>query len=344
MTLNLLPMRPEQRRRLKAGWLFVACLGSVYLCLEPLNHAREIASQRQTGLGAVAGGGDLTSLWRQSNILGDKSSGIAQSQYRAYRAIPQQAAMFQLGAGSSEAKTLDRKLVRNDSLQLIVKSPVDAAESARQIAEASGGYLVSSQISGAAEAATASVSIRVPVDHFEEVRSALRKLAVRIDSDSLDAQDVTKEYVDREARLRNLEAQEQQYLSTMKRAATVKDTLEVSDKLNEIRGQIEQQRAEFDTLSRQIETVAISVRLYSDAEDQVLGIHWHPLYRVKLAMRDGLSGLSEYLASMTTFAFLLPTILLWLMTLVAGAAIAWRFLGWAISTFFRSPNPNKVVS
>jgi hypothetical protein len=252
--------------------------------------------------------------------------------------------MFQFGAGASETRTFDRKLVRNGSLQLIVKSPVNSAESVRQIAEASGGYLVSSQVVGADNTASASVAIRVPVGHFEEVRSKLRKLAIRIDSDNLEAQDVTKDYVDRESRLRNLAAQEQQYLQILKRATTVKDTLEVSDKLNEIRGQSEQQRAEFDALSKQTETVQIAVSLRNDAEDQVMGIHWRPLYRIKLAMSDGLSGLSEYLASMTALAFLLPTILLWLMTLVAGAAIGWRFLRWAIRTFFRSPDPNKVVS
>ena len=345
MTLNLLPMRPEQRRRLKAGWLVLACLTSVYLCLEPLHRAQEIARQSQTGLGAVSGGEELTSLWHRSRILGDDDRATTQK-YLTTPHLAQQVslAMLQPGDGGAGSETSDRKLVRDSSLQLIVKSPADAAERVRHIAESNGGYLVSSQISGGSDADNARVSIRVPADHFEEVRSALRKLALRIDSDNLEAQDVTKDYVDREARLHNLEAQEQQYLQILKRAVTVNDTLEVSARLNEIRGQIEQQKAEFDALSKQTETVAIAINLQNDAEDdQVLGIHWRPLYRMKLAMRDGLSGLSEYLASMTTLAFLLPTIVLWLMTLVAGAAIGWRFVRWVVRTFFVS-NPAKVVS
>jgi len=59
--------------------------------------------------------------------------------------------------------------------------------------------------------------------------------------------------------IRNLRAQEAQYLSILKQARTVKDTLEVSEKLNPVRGEIEQQQAEFETLARQVETVAVSV-------------------------------------------------------------------------------------
>jgi len=44
----------------------------------------------------------------------------------------------------------------------------------------------------------------------------------------------------------------------LKRAKTVKDTLDVSEKLNGVRGEIEQQQVEFQALSKQVETVATS--------------------------------------------------------------------------------------
>ena len=92
------------------------------------------------------------------------------------------------------------------------------------------------------------------------MRAEIRQLGLRVENERLDAQDVTKQYVDQEARLRNLRAGEAQYLSILKHASTVSDTLEVA-KLNEVRGEIEQQQAEFDALSKQVETVAITVSL-----------------------------------------------------------------------------------
>ena len=44
----------------------------------------------------------------------------------------------------------------------------------------------------------------------------------------------------------------------LKQANSVKDMLAVTEHLSEVRGQIEQQQAEFNALSRQIETVALT--------------------------------------------------------------------------------------
>ena len=146
----------------------------------------------------------------------------------------------------------------------------------------------------------------MPTDKFEEVRAQIRKLSLRMENESIDAQDVTKQYVEQEARLRNLRAQEQQYLGILRKAATVKDTLEVSDKLNEVRGAIEERQAEFEALSKQVETVAINITLRAEADAQVFGLNWRPLYQLKIAAREGLDGFGEYAASMTTFVFYCP--------------------------------------
>ena len=140
----------------------------------------------------------------------------------------------------------------------------------------------------------ASLEIRVPAERLEEARAEIRKLGLRVESERVEAEDVTRQYVDLDARLRNLRSEEAQYLSIMKRASTVKDTLAVSEKLSEVRGQIEEQQAEVQALSRQVETVAINVSLHADAEAQASGLHWRPLYQLKLAMRGGLNSFGNY--------------------------------------------------
>jgi Domain of unknown function (DUF4349) len=155
-----------------------------------------------------------------------------------------------------------------------------------------------------------------------------------MENEKLEAQDVTKQYVDLAARLRNLRAQETQYLGILKQARTVKDTVEVSDKLNDVRGQIEQQQAEFDALSKQVETVAMTISLHAEAEAQVFGLHWRPLYQLKLAARDGIDGIGDYAAAMASFVFYIPAILLWLATILIGVAVGWRILRWAWRTLF----------
>ena len=168
------------------------------------------------------------------------------------------------------------------------------------------------------------------------MRSGIRKLGIRVENESFEAQDVTRAYVDQEARLRSLRAQETQYLEIMKRAVSVKDTLEVSEKLSEVRGQIEQQQAEFNALSKQVETVAISMSLHTEADVSVFGLNWKPLYQLKMSARDGVLALSTYVAAMAAFLFYLPAMLLWLATILAGAAVGWRVLKWAGRFLLRS--------
>jgi len=239
-----------------------------------------------------------------------------------------------LGTVAEQAADADRKTVRTASMDLTVRSPRDTSEKIRQFAEKCGGFLVNSEISGDQDASSGSLTIRVPAARFEDARAEIRKLGLRVESEKLDVQDVTKEYVDQGARLRNLHAQETQYLGILKQAKTVKDTLEVSDKLNEVRSKIEQQQAEFDALSKQVETVALTVSLRAEADAKVFGLNWRPLYQLKLAARQGLDSVGDYAATMAVFVFYLPTVLLWLATILICAAMGWRILRWAGKALF----------
>ncbi|MGA8761506.1 MAG: DUF4349 domain-containing protein [Candidatus Sulfotelmatobacter sp.] len=230
----------------------------------------------------------------------------------------------------------DRKMVRTSSMDLVVRKPAAAAEKIRVLAENMGGFLVTSEMSGGLDE-SGSLTVRVPAARFEEAREEIRKLGLRVESEKIEAQDVTRQYVDQEANLRNLKAEEAQYLTILKQARTVKDTLEVSEKLSAVRGQIEQQQAEFDALSKQIETVAITVSLRAEAEAQVFGLRWRPLYQMKLALRGGLDAVAGYAAAMTAMVFYLPAVLLWLVTIVVGAAVGWKILRWIARVFFAWP-------
>jgi hypothetical protein len=343
----------KSRMALKTGWLITAGVVALYLGLiQPRDQARGIASEKATGLAAVSGGvgWEPISLWRQTSILPHfRSEAYLQKGIvggvPVDRAVVAPASLMTFSggrAGGEENWSEDRRLVRTESLGIIVKTPAETAEKITKIAQGAGGFLVTSNVNGGADATNATLSIRVPAGKFEEARTQIRKLSLRIESESTDAQDVTKQYVDQEARLRNLRAQEQQYLGILHKAATVKDTLEVSDKLNEVRGAIEERQAEFEALSKQVETVAINITLRAEADAQVFGLNWRPLYQLKIAAREGLDGFGEYAASMTTFVFYLPTILLWLFTILAGAAVGWRILKWAARRLFISPKMSLV--
>jgi hypothetical protein len=314
----------KSKKALKTGWLITAGVLAFYVgVIQPRERARGIASEKATGLAAVSGGvgWEPLSLWRQTSILPHLNR-EAYLQKGAVGGVPVDRAvvarpslMTFSGSGSGEeGASEDRKLVRTATLGLIVKTPAETGEKIVQLAQRTGGFLVTSNVNGGADATSVSLTIRVPAAKFDEVRAQIRKLGLRVENESIEAQDVTKQYVDHEARLRNLRAEEQQYLGILRKAANVKDTLEA--------------------LSKQVETVAINITLRAEADAQVFGLNWRPLYQLKIAAREGLDGLADYAASMIAFVFYLPSALLWLFTILGGAAVAWRILRWAAKVLF----------
>jgi hypothetical protein len=293
--------------------------------------ARQISTQKGSSLGAVAGY-DPVALWRQSSVwdvFRDPRTAAQRGRGRAF-------ALAAMVPESSEAdrSTENRYIVRSAQLDLEVRDPGDCSEKIRELALRMNGFLVSSEIGNDQYARAANIAIRIPVSRFEEALAHLKKLAVRVEHERLDANDVTKDYVDKEARLRNLKAEEARYLTILEHAASVRDTMEVSDKLSQVRGQIEQQQTEFATLAKQVETVAVAVSLDAEADTQVFGMHWRPLYELKAGTRDGLESLATYAALMTAAVFRLPAFLLWIATFVFMASIAWRSIRWVRKTFF----------
>jgi Domain of unknown function (DUF4349) len=227
-----------------------------------------------------------------------------------------------------------RWTVQNGAIDLVVSNPVQVSERIRQLAADTGGFTVTSESRGANQDQSASMTIRVPQSQFAEVHEAIRKMGIRIEGEHFEAQDVTKQYVDQAARLRNLRAQEVQYLGILKQAKTVKDTIDVSEKLDEVRSEIEQQQVEFDALSKQVQTVALTITLRAEAEAQLFGLRWRPLYQLKFAARQGLDSVGDYAAAMASLLFYLPSVLLWLATILMGAAVGWRLLRWAGRALF----------
>jgi len=238
--------------------------------------------------------------------------------------------------GSDTSVAFSRKLVRTGSLEAVVKSPAETAEKIRALTVDFGGYFEGLQITGEGGSQTATITIRIPSARFDEAKLKIHELSGHVDSEKTEATDVTKQYVDLEARLRNLRAAEAQYLQIMRSAKKVPDMLVVTEKLSDVRGEIEQQQAELATLSKQVETVALNVSLRAEQVAPAAEIHWHPIYDVKVAINDALDGLSSYVSAMIGILFELPVVLLWLATLTFGLFIAWKLFRWVAEAFFGS--------
>ncbi len=236
---------------------------------------------------------------------------------------------------AEEGQLTQRKIIKDGLLSLLVKKVEDSIQNIQALAKTMGGFVGSLQVYEASDGTkSGNITIRVPADRFEEALAAVKNFAVKVERENVTAQDVTETFIDLEARLKNLEAQEIQYLEILKRAFSIEDILNVQQRLGDVRGQIEQIQGQIQFLSRQVDMSTITVSMISEADIQVLGIRWRPLFVVKQSFYNMMSGLAGYVDSMIAFIFFLPRLILWLATIFFLIYICWRIIKWLRQKFF----------
>jgi hypothetical protein len=128
-----------------------------------------------------------------------------------------------------------------------------------------GGYIATSNTTNQGERQVVTMSVRVPAEAYNDTMAQLRKLGLKVRDEKTTSQDVSEEYADLNAQLRNLEASEAQYLEFMKRAATIDEVLKVQQQLTTVRGQIERIKGRLTFLERRSDLATINVGLYPPA-------------------------------------------------------------------------------
>jgi hypothetical protein len=229
-------------------------------------------------------------------------------------------------ASSGQHDALDtRKIIRNGSLDLLVNDVGQSVVKIGSIVNDVGGFIEKSTQTNSG-GHSASVTARVPAARLDQVISQIKNLATSVDRESVEVRDVTREYIDLDARLRNAQAEEAQYLLILKRATTIKDTLDVTEKLSDVRGRIEQMQAEMKFLTAQIDVSTLEISLHAEADAAVAGIHWRPLRQAEIAVSEMISGLTDWVDSVIAFFINLPLIAVWFLSIVTLVVVAIRIL------------------
>jgi len=155
-----------------------------------------------------------------------------------------------------------RMIVRTAEIALVVNDVAVALDRVAELAEGFGGYVVSSTRWNEEETRLVGIiTIRVPAEDFGDAMDALRGLAVDVTHEETSAQDVTEEYVDLSAKLKNMEATEEQLLRLMEKAEKVEDILNIQREISATRGEIEQTKGRMQYLERTSATSLIRVQL-----------------------------------------------------------------------------------
>jgi hypothetical protein len=220
----------------------------------------------------------------------------------------------------------DRKIIKNAAIALEVQDVSSALNQVTLLSSQYGGYVVSSRSWYVQDYPHAAYSFAVPVERFEEVLEQVRRLGKVLD-EKTSGQDVTDQYVDLEARIRNQEATAERIRGFLDQTRTVDEALRVNQQLAQVEEQLEQLKGQRDALGQRAAFSTLNVE-FSPAIPNAsakLSSVWSPLGTLAEAT-DALVAILRVLIDVTIWVVVLSLPFI----VIGGAIFLVGRLGWRL--------------
>lgn len=160
----------------------------------------------------------------------------------------------------------DRLLIWRASLTIEVDSVAETLPKVSSIIEKKDGYIENKWISGN-DKDRATLTVRVPSNELTGVLDELSHLG-KEKNRHLSSKDVTDQYIDTEARLKNALALRDRLRGLLDRAKEVKEIIEIEKELTRIQSEIDSMEGRLKKMKGQIDFASITLNL---EEKTILG-------------------------------------------------------------------------
>jgi hypothetical protein len=169
------------------------------------------------------------------------------------------------GVTAGGAVTVDvawgRRIIRRATLEMESSDVERSLARLAEVVEAAGGYVAGTDAqTDSAGTVRARVTAHVPPDRFGRVLGELDGVG-RVTTRRIGGEDVSEEFVDLQARIRNLERHEAQLVGFMTRAQKVSDLLALEAEIARVRGEVERLLGRIRFLKARTEMATVQVNI-----------------------------------------------------------------------------------
>lgn len=238
--------------------------------------------------------------------------------------------MYQTSTAPSQmmnVRTTDREIVRSASLSLLVETVEQAINSISSSALNSGGFVeyataydVSDGVRGGR------ISIRVPKDSFNQTLQAIKAMAVKVETQTVNSEDETQLLLDYGSRISSLKDEQKQFKAILSKATKVDDILKIQEALRNVETNLSILESERDYIVREAAMGRITVSLVSEKNVKVLDHEWS----ISTTIDEGLKSLNDDLLDFSRIALLvllaLPVLIFKLAILALVLYVLWKVL------------------
>lgn len=237
------------------------------------------------------------------------------------KAVPQEApgAPATGGTTANQAQAEPRRIVYTGAMSLQVNDTADTVNRIGDLLKNVNGYIASKSLQAyGKDKLRGTISVRIPAAALDTTLAQIKALGVKVLKESAQSNDVTAEYVDLDARRKNLEAYEaelQKLLETVReRTGKAEDILAVYNQLTQVRGEIEQIKGRQKYLENTSALATYSIELVPVEEVVVEGSPgWNP----GAIFTESLDALVAALQGLAGFAIRFVVLVLPILIIVA---------------------------
>lgn len=219
------------------------------------------------------------------------------------------------------AQTDSAKIIYTANLFLESKDYDSAVAALNDALSDADGYMESSNESTYnGSSRSLSLTLRVPQDNYQSFLTAAAQ-AGNLVSKSEQADDVTSQYIDLEARISNLTAQRTRLQELQASAETLSDLLDIESSLSDVQYQLESYQSQLDWYAQQVECCTVYVSLEEVKEYTPVEESFGE--RLAASFRNGWSNFVAGLQQLVVWLILIWPLLLVLAVLAMGI-LFWR--------------------
>jgi hypothetical protein len=165
--------------------------------------------------------------------------------------------------GMKDPMPVQRKIIYTATLRLVVEDFSQAKSQLEQLVkDEKGAFVAKADVSGSpGSPRSGHWIVRVPAEQLETFIAAAGKLG-EVQNTTLDAQDVTAEYYDVEADIKNRKVEEEAFLNLEKTATTYDNLLSAKREVSRVRNEIDRLQKRLNILANQVALSTVDIRIY----------------------------------------------------------------------------------
>ncbi len=192
--------------------------------------------------------------------------------------------------------TVAKKIIKDGDISVKIKDIASSKKALDTTLKKFNAYYESEVLDNNEYETTYTLKIRVPSDKFESLLLAIEKGEGEVMSKNIQSTDVTEEYVDTEARLKNKKEYLKRYKDLLVKANTIKDILALEENIRVLQEEIESKEGRLKYLNDQVAYSTLNLTL-THTKEYVYKPSDKPdfIEQVKTSLSNGWESLVEFL-------------------------------------------------